>query len=116
MRLTNLTNPLHLIMNERETIKSESTYYASCKTCGEVASWIPYKEGQDWECQACSSGTRQFGRADREKYLRDKITTEDRFEQTVRTLFKVMGFVIGAWIMWECVKVIFASAGVHPAP
>jgi polyferredoxin len=90
-------------MNEKELIKSDSTLYASCKTCGEVASWVPYKEGAEWECQACRAGTRQFGRADREKYLRDKITPEERRERVIRTVMYILAFALGAWVTWELV-------------
>jgi hypothetical protein len=96
-------------MNSEELIKrmartDGNSLYASCKTCGEVASWVPHKASGEWECQACRTGTRQFGRAEREIYLRDKITPEERFEQTIRTILNVLGFVIGAWITWEIVR------------
>jgi hypothetical protein len=86
-------------MNEKEPIKQ--SLYVSCKTCSEVASWVPHKEGGEWECQACRTGTRQFGRAEREKYLRGKISPEERREQIRRMGVSMIAFAFGAWITWE---------------
>ena len=100
-------------MNDKEPIKRADSLYASCKTCGEVASWVPYKSGGEWECQACRTGTRQFGRADREEFLRSKIGFAERREKAVRILVKILPFVIAAWILSIIVAGIFRSVPVH---
>jgi hypothetical protein len=99
-------------MNSEEFIKRAArtdgdSLYASCKTCSEVASWVPYKAGGEWECQACRVGTRQFGRADREKYLLGKIGPAERRERVIRTTMKMIAFAIGAFLTWEVLKYCF---------
>jgi hypothetical protein len=96
-------------MNENEPIKRGDNLYASCKTCGEVAPWVPYQSGQDWECQACREGTRQYGRAERERYLREKINPEERRERTIRIAGNIIALAIGALITWECLKWFFMA-------
>jgi hypothetical protein len=96
-----LTNPLLLKMDEQKPIKRDDKLFASCYTCGEVASWIPYKEGGEWECHACRTGTRQYGRADREKYLREKMSPQERRKPVILTAVRVLALALGAWITWE---------------
>jgi hypothetical protein len=93
-------------VNPEEPVpQAERTYvgntYASCKTCGELASWVPSRLDTEWECYACRTGTRHFGRADREEYLRatsDEMRWDRRRKLAIKIAVAAIAFVIGAMV------------------
>jgi hypothetical protein len=96
-------------MNSEEPIRRDDKLYASCKTCGEVASWVPHKAGDEWECQACRTGTRQYGRADREKYLRDKMSPKERRLGYILTIVRILAITFGAFLIWELLRFLISA-------